>query len=375
MEAQQRRRRAALDAIARICAKELPPTELLARAAERLRWAVPWTADGWMFLDPQTLMFTGGIRPDQPLDVYSRLLDNEFGASDVNRFRALARSPRPAATLWQATGGQPERSPRYRHILASLGCGDELRAVFRTGETSWGGVSIVRGAADEAFSEADVALVASAGGLIAEALRRALAADGFSPAAAPGTGDAPAAVLVLDGSDRMESWTPEAALLLRQARQRHVDRLPLPMAVYSVAHQARAVSARGAGGPPAMARLRLASGQWLTASAAPLDDGTEPSGWVAVTLQPARPAHLAPLVLAAHGLTAREQQIARLLLRGQTTEQIARRLVISRHTLRDHLKTIYAKLGVTSRPEFTALLLHEEPPQAGDTAVGAAGLP
>lgn len=377
MAAHEHRRRAALDAIARVCARDLAPTELMARVAERLRWAVPWAADGWMFLDPQTLMFTGGIRPDQPLEVFSRQLDDEFRASDVDRFRVLARAPRPAATLRQATGGQPERSSRYRQILAPLGGGDELRAVFRTGETCWGGVSLVRGAADEQFSEADVALVTSAGGLIADALRRALTADGFAPAAAPDAGDAATGVLVLDARDTMESWTPEAAGLLRQASEGNREGLPLPVAVYSVAHRARVMPSTRPGGPTAAtARMRLPTGRWLTAEAAPLDGGSERSGRVAVTLQPARPVHLAPLVLAARGLTTRERQVARLLLRGDTTEHIARCLVISRHTLRDHLKAIYTKLGVANRPQFTALLLHEEePPRPGDAAGGADGLP
>jgi hypothetical protein len=30
-----------------------------------------------------------------------------------------------------------------------------------------------------------------------------------------------------------------------------------------------------------------------------------------------------------------------------------------RHTVRDHTKAIFAKLGVTSRPELTAMLYHD----------------
>ena len=38
---------------------------------------------------------------------------------------------------------------------------------------------------------------------------------------------------------------------------------------------------------------------------------------------------------------------------------IAQRLFISRHTLSDHMKAMFAKLGVTSRSELTALLLDQ----------------
>lgn len=80
-----------------------------------------------------------------------------------------------------------------------------------------------------------------------------------------------------------------------------------------------------------------------------------------------RAPQLASLVLASRGL--RKQQIARILLRGETTERVAGSLLISRHTIRDHVKTAYAKLGVTSRPELTALLLHDGAiPHLRDTA-------
>jgi len=39
--------------------------------------------------------------------------------------------------------------------------------------------------------------------------------------------------------------------------------------------------------------------------------------------------------------------------------QIAASLWISPHTARDHIKAIFVKLGVRSRPELTALLFHE----------------
>ena len=81
------------------------------------------------------------------------------------------------------------------------------------------------------------------------------------------------------------------------------------------------------------------------------------SGKVVVIIEPAGAAELSPLVLDLHGLTGREREITQFLLRGLPTADIARRLFISRHTLSDHIKAIFAKLGVSSRPELTALLL------------------
>ncbi len=54
-----------------------------------------------------------------------------------------------------------------------------------------------------------------------------------------------------------------------------------------------------------------------------------------------------------HGLTARELEVLRLLAQGLTDAQIAEQLVLSLHTIHAHLRTIYSKLGVTSRSAAT----------------------
>jgi ATP/maltotriose-dependent transcriptional regulator MalT len=53
------------------------------------------------------------------------------------------------------------------------------------------------------------------------------------------------------------------------------------------------------------------------------------------------------------GLTSREREVLRLLATGLTDAQIAEQLVLSLHTVHAHLRTIYSKLGVTSRSAAT----------------------
>ncbi len=53
------------------------------------------------------------------------------------------------------------------------------------------------------------------------------------------------------------------------------------------------------------------------------------------------------------GLTDREVEVLGLLAQGLTYAQIAKRLVLSPHTVNTHLKAIYGKLGVTSRSAAT----------------------
>jgi DNA-binding CsgD family transcriptional regulator len=51
-------------------------------------------------------------------------------------------------------------------------------------------------------------------------------------------------------------------------------------------------------------------------------------------------------------LTAREQQVCELLLAGCSSEAIALRLDMSRHTVKDHRKAIYRKLGIATLAEL-----------------------
>jgi DNA-binding NarL/FixJ family response regulator len=55
------------------------------------------------------------------------------------------------------------------------------------------------------------------------------------------------------------------------------------------------------------------------------------------------------------GLTDREVEVLCLLAQGLTYAQIAKRLVLSPHTVNTHLKAIYGKLGVTSRNAATRI--------------------
>ena len=49
------------------------------------------------------------------------------------------------------------------------------------------------------------------------------------------------------------------------------------------------------------------------------------------------------------GLTGREVEVLRLLVRGMSNKEIAEELVISRKTAGSHVEHIYAKLGVSNR--------------------------
>jgi DNA-binding CsgD family transcriptional regulator len=86
-------------------------------------------------------------------------------------------------------------------------------------------------------------------------------------------------------------------------------------------------------------------------------DGPAGKGDVVVTIEPATGAQLSRLALTARGLSAREKDVALLVLQGASTRAISSSLHLSPHTVQDHLKAIFAKLGVNSRREMIALLI------------------
>jgi len=62
-----------------------------------------------------------------------------------------------------------------------------------------------------------------------------------------------------------------------------------------------------------------------------------------------------PTDLLDHGLSVREAEVMSMIASGQTNGEIAARLFLAEKTVKNHVRRIYAKLGVGSRPAAIAL--------------------
>ena len=335
-----------VEALVRRCHAGLSAGELGLEVLGRLRTIMTIDAGFFASVDPATLLFTG-VTTEEPLAGATDLfLGNEFGQADVNKFTTLAAAPRPVESLDGATGSDRSQSARYRDVMAPMGLGDELRTAFRVDSATWGVMCLHRADGPAGFEAGDVELLRRVGPHIAEGLRRAVLL-----ASATGEADdlTEPGVLLLQPDLGIASVTPAADRWLAEVTGAWpvVGELPLPVFVL-----ARRLLT---GDSTALPRLRLhdPSGRWITLHASELSDG---SG-IAVVVEPARAADAVPTILAAHGLTGREAEVAQLVLRGFSTRQIVDELHISAHTVQDHLKAVFAKTGVGSRRELVARLL------------------
>ncbi len=341
--------------------------ELYGTASERLQRLVPFDAAVWLTTDPATNLPTAPTRSENVAhvcrgDIHScvRVWEDEFLVEDVNQYRHLARSETPAAGLRETTDDRPARSARYRDLLRPNGFDDELRAVMRVDGSPWAAVCLLRERGRPAFRERETELVASLsapfGGAVREHARSAADQPLQGEQAGPG--------LVLFAPDgELASVNDDALAWLEQLpadpEQTDIFGVRLPMVVAGTVARARAV-AEERDHRPARARVRSrASGRWLVCHASCMRNTNGELGDTALVIEPAKAAEIAPIIVEAYELTAREREITQLISQGFATAEIADRLYLSVHTVRDYVKAIFEKLGVSSRGELVAKLFAE----------------
>ena len=337
------------------CHCGLDSTSLQRELVDRLERILPLEAVFCATVDPATLLFTSAVLEEIPPDSTPRFLANEFLAEDVNKFKALAHRRFPVDWLDHATGGDRTASPRYREIMAPLGLGDELRAAFLSGGECWGFLCLHRQDGSLGFTEDEARLIARLVPHVGEGLRRALLVDAAD--VSPGPEGPGVLVLAEDGSLMATTEAGERWLWELARPDQRVG--PLPLAVEAVIARLEAI--QGSHDPaklPPRVRVRTRSGRWAVLHASEMA-GLGQGRHVAVVVESATPAELAPLILLAYGLTKREAEVAQLAIQGKTNKVLARELHISENTVEDHLKAIFAKVGVGSRGELTARIFSD----------------
>jgi DNA-binding CsgD family transcriptional regulator len=307
-------------------------------------------------LDPASQLITSHFQEGLP-EFPAEWLAEEYTGDDVNHISDVARSPAGISTLHQATNGDPSQSPRW-HANMAYGGDQELIAALRSRSGDvWGALGLYREPDRPLFDDQDLAFVRRVSPILADGVRRGLlVGEASDPEGPEGPG-----MIVLGPDWQPQSTSPGVERWLSELPDGDEPRGRLPSSVLAVAGRAlRAVSAAGDVAEVAVARVLTRSGTWVILLGVPLTTGV---GRVAVIVEPAHPALISALLMSAYGLTTREQHLTRLVLQGYSTIEIAEQLVISPHTVQQHLKSVFDKTGVRSRRDLVAKVFfaHYEP--------------
>lgn len=329
----------ARETIRRLGRGNLDPQAFLHEVSAVVRRTVPHDVSGWMTLDPDTMLSSGTLLAEKPAELDRALWRNELQPdADVHKLAELAHRSGPVTAMNELDPSAAAMSPRIQQILRPAGIGDGLRIMLRTGGSTWGHAAIYRELGARDFDAAEQEFLAAIADDITVGLTRSLSrrSEPGAPILVPG-------VVAFDADGRIESATAEARRLMAL--------MPgdAPSTLYAVAV---GVGLRDR----ASARVRLTDGRWLLVQGGRLHAGPADAGQVTVTLVQAPRSTVTSLLLRLYPLSARQREVAALLMTGPRTEEIAAVLHISRHTLHDHVKAIFAKLGVQGRAELMALV-------------------
>ena len=348
----------AAEEIARLCARPRDLVSLWEETTDVLARVVPhWWTPCWYTLDPASLLITSHFHSGLE-EFPGRWLASEYYDDDVNKIVDVVRSASGISTLHEATGGRPQSSPRW-HRNMTLGGDQELIARLRTRSGQvWGVLALYRAPDERVFTRTEKEFIRSVTPALADGVRRALL---VGQAREPESSDSPG-LLVLDERMGVESATPTARRWLSELPDGDWNAGRLPSSVVALAARTMRIarSPDRADGLP-VSRVLTRSGTWVVLHGSWLT--STGASRVAVIVEPAHPGRIHPLLMSVYGLTEREKEITRLVLQGASAAQIAAELVVSAHTVQQHLKGIFEKTGVRSRRDLVGKIFfaHYEP--------------
>jgi DNA-binding CsgD family transcriptional regulator len=323
----------------------------------------------WFTMDPASLIVTSHY--DAAIQLPPDYLTYEYSQDDAMNLSRLVRSPSGTSTIHDATGGDPSRSEGWQRFVQPFGGDQQLAVALRTRtRVAVGIVTLYRAPDSPMFTADDAAFIRSLSADLAVGAQRGLLV-GEAAEDGPNT----PVLIVLDDRWQVQSMTPGAESMLRvlPGGASWRERGALPAVVLSVA--GRTVAAPEGADELGSARVHTEDGRWVTVHGAPLMTGRERR--TAIIIEPAGPDRISPLLMEVYALTEREKDVTRLVLRGESTPDIATGLFLSPQTVQQHLKSVFEKTGVHTRRELVGRVFqnHYEPRVRDNDARAASGRP
>jgi DNA-binding CsgD family transcriptional regulator len=228
----------------------------------------------------------------------------------------------------------------------------EVQVACVSGGRSWGHLCLRRRREDGPFVGHDLRLLAALAPHLAAGLRAA--AGRAALAAAPGTMTG-VVVLGPDGDVELANGVAQRLFMRPTTGTRHSFLTAVHIVAARLEH---ALTDAEAMAVPAVTMTDETHGEVYRLRAERVEgaDG-RPRGLVLIEPATAMGPEDTLETLVQLGLTRREAEVTLAVLRGQATIEIAAALVVSPHTVHDHLRKVFDKLGVSSRQQLAARLL------------------
>ncbi|MGI8901654.1 MAG: response regulator transcription factor [Nocardioides sp.] len=347
------------DRMARICASSSDLDDLRARVLAELQRRVGFDFHVWLLTDPETSVGTSPLADVPQLPELPRLVRLKY-LSRFNRWTTLDAVASLRSGSAEGAGGPVDGDgdgdgdgESWTRHLARLGVADVASAVFRDRHGCWGWLDLWRSSG--AFGRDELSFLAGVLPAVSAALRRCQARTFLGePAGQPPLGPV---VLLLSPDLEVRGATPQTHGLLATLVPPGPGRATIPASAYNVAAQLWALESE-VDLSPAWARVHLEHGHWVTLRAARLGgDGPPAERDIAVTIEAASGQERLGVFTRAFAFSPRETELLRHLVAGLDTREIAARMVVSDHTVQDHLKAIFDKTTARSRRALVAMVL------------------
>jgi DNA-binding CsgD family transcriptional regulator len=244
-------------------------------------------------------------------------------------------------------------------MLRRYGLRQDLRAIFFTPEAVWGSWCILRGPG-AAFSAREARFMERIAPHVAEGLKSAALQELALHRTADRLGTAPG-FLVLGPDGGVALRSPAAAGYLEDlGMDLPAEEGRLPFAVMSVCGRLGRLRRLGDDAPgAARTRARGRSGRWYTLGATLSEPDESGRSSTIVSIEPATPRDIAPLLFRLYGLSPREREVLVWVVRGESTRRIALHLGLSAYTVQDYLEKACDKVGVRGRKALVAKLFRD----------------
>src|SRR5689334_12006868 len=334
--------------IRRVCYAGLDSVTLRQRAAERLAAAMPIAAYAFATTDPDTALLNHMVSDRMPSTMARHFVEHLYPSEGA---LFATRAMRQRRTVFPVD----ELPPVFPTCMRDHGYPTGTHMVLADGARMWGMWCVMREGTNASVLRRERAFLTRLVPHLTRGLRHAALLD----VAAEGGADATVGVLVLDAVGRVALRTAPVLPMLDDLADVGVDLTDgVPLCIVNCTLKLRRAVATERPDTPGDITLRARgrSGRWYQLHASLAEADPDGRNSVIVTVRPLEPRERGALLTALYGLSPREREVAAACARGETTKEIAARLGVSPHTVKEHLDRACEKIGAHGRKALVARL-------------------